>query len=253
MLLLIDIGNTQTTIGFYEDRIHKKILRIKTVAESRNMKEYSYILTGFIQKHRLHKPEGAVVCSVVPVVTPLLISAVNRSFGVKPINVDYKIKTGLKFALKNIRGLGTDRIANAVAARKLYKGNLIVVDFGTATTFCLITAKGEFRGGAIMPGLRLSADVLAEKTAKLPRVELKLPDNLPGRDTNENICTGVILGHAGAVEKIIGEIAKGFKKNLTVVATGGLAGLVTPYTKAINYVNPLLTLEGLRYIYELNT
>ncbi len=202
----------------------------------------------------MHKPEGATICSVVPEVTPLLIKALKKSFGVKPINVNHKIKTGLKFAIKNIQGLGADRIANAVAAHKLYKGHLIVVDFGTATTFCVITAEGEYRGGAIMPGLSLSVNILAEKTAKLPRIELRPPNSIPGKDTTDNIRTGVLLGHAGAVERIIREITtKEFNEDFTVVATGGLAELVIPYIKVINYVNPLLTLEGLRYIYELNS
>ncbi len=253
MILLIDIGNTNTTTGFYDNGIIKDILRLKTTVEGRDTDEYSYLLDWFILDHQIKKPEGAAICSVVPKVTPLLISAVRKSFGIEPINVNHKIKTGLKFLIKNPEELGADRIANAVAARKLYRGHLIVIDFGTATTFCVITAEGEYRGGAIMPGLNILADTLAEKTAKLPRARLKAPGKVLGEDTTANILTGVILGHAGAVERIISEIIKEIGTDVTVVATGGLTDLAAPYIKAINHLNPLLTLEGLRFIYEFNS
>ena len=139
-----------------------------------------------------------------------------------------------------------------MAARGLYKGNLVVLDFGTATTVCVITEEGVYMGGAIMPGPALSAACLAERTAKLPQVELKTPVSLLGGDTESDIITGIILGHAGAVERIINEISREIKGGLNVIATGGLADLVTPYMKMIDYVNPLLTLEGLRLIYEIN-
>lgn len=252
MLLLIDIGNTKTTIGFYNNGI-KEVLRWKTIVKGRNTDEYSCLLNDFIVNHKLGEPEGAVICSVVPMITPLLISAIRKSFDVESINVTHKIKTGLKFLIKNPEELGADRIANAVAARKLYKGHLIVIDFGTATTFCVITEGGEYRGGVIMPGLEISANILIEKTAKLHRVELRAPGRVIGEDTRENMLTGVILGHAGAVERIIHEMVKELKVDVTIVATGGLTDLVAPYIKTINYVNPFLTLVGLRFIYELNS
>jgi type III pantothenate kinase len=253
MLLLIDIGNTNTTIGFHDNGIIKDILRLRTITEGRDIDEYSYLLNGFILRHQMERPKGAVICSVVPEVTSILITAVKRSFNIEPINVNHKIKTGLRFRIKNPEMLGADRIANAVAAHRLYKGHLIVIDFGTATTFCVVTAEGEYRGGAIMPGLNISANALAEKTAKLPEVKLTLPSKVLGEDTRSNILTGVILGHAGAVERIIREIVKEIGVDVTVVATGGLADLVVPYVKAIKEVNPFLTLEGLRFIYELNS
>jgi type III pantothenate kinase len=178
---------------------------------------------------------------------------VKKSFDVDPINVDHNIKTGLKFLINNAGDLGADRIANTVAAHRLYKGNVIVVDFGTATTFCVVTEKGEYRGGAIMPGIAMSAYSLAEKTARLPLVELKAPDTILGKSTEDNILTGIILGHAGAVERIINEIKMDTGKDITVLATGGLVESVKSYIKAIDYVDPLLTLEGLRFIYELNS
>lgn len=253
MLLLIDIGNTQITIGFYYKGEVGKVLRINTLIGGRSREEYSYILTGFINKQHIEVPEGAVICSVVPEVTPLLAAALKESFNIDPLHVTHTIKTGLRFLIENIEGLGADRIANAVAAHKLYKGNLIIIDFGTATTFCALTENGEYIGGAIMPGITLSAQALSEKTSKLPLIELKAPEAVLGKNTAENIRSGVIIGHAGAVEGIIGRIKAETGKDYTVIATGGFAGFMKPYLKVIDHVNPLLTLEGLRFIHEMNS
>jgi type III pantothenate kinase len=251
MLLLIDIGNTCTTIGFYSNASIKNVLRLKTNIEVRNKEEYSYILNGFVLMHKIRTPEGAVISSVVPEVTPPIINAVKKTFGIEALIVSCKIKTGLKFDIKNVERLGADRIADAVAAYRLYKGPLLVIDFGTATTFSYIDAKGQFRGGAIMPGILLSAETLADKTARLPRVKLKEPDKALGKDTAENILSGIIFGHAGAVEKIIKEIKREVGKDFKVIITGGYADLMIPHIR-IDHMNPLLTLEGLRIIYELN-
>jgi type III pantothenate kinase len=262
MLLLVDIGNTNITIGFYDKEI-KNILRLNTVLKGRDEDEYFYLLKGFISHYLINlikKIEAAVICSVVPSVTPLFMEALRKCFGFEPINVSHKLKTGLKFCIKNPDELGADRIANAVAARKLYKGHLIVIDFGTATTFCVISTKGEYRGGVIMPGLGISADVLVEKTAKLPKIELRAPEKMLGNDTKSSILSGVVLGHAGAVERVIKELktelscdkSTDAKIATNVIATGGFAELVVPFVKGVKEVNPLLTLEGLRIIYELN-
>lgn len=253
MLLLIDIGNTSTTIGFYDESGIRDMLRLSTVRGKRGIREYSYILKGVMEEHDIKAPEGAVMSSVVPEITPLFAGAITKAFSIEPLNVTHELKTGLRFRIKNPSELGPDRIANAVAARSLYKGSLIVIDFGTATTFCVVTAEGEYRGGAIMPGFALSARSLADMTAKLPRVELKRPAKILGRDTNENILAGVVIGHAGAVERIVSGIKKEVGEEMMVVATGGLSGLVAPHVKVIDHLNPLLTLEGLRFIYELNT
>ena len=254
MLLLTDIGNTNITLGFY-DRGIKKIFRLNTNPSDGHMRsadEYAVLLKDYMIHNRIKKQQAAVICSVVPEVTPVFAGAVEKSFGIKPLFVSYKLKTGLKFKIKKPAGLGADRIANAVAARRLYKGDLIVIDFGTATTFCVVTAAGEYLGGAIMPGLNISAEALYEKTAKLPRVKPDKPGKIIGDDTASNILAGLILGHAGAVERLIKEIRKEIAKKVTIVATGGLAGLVVPYVNGIKEVNPYLTLEGLRFIHELN-
>lgn len=250
MLLLIDIGNTNTTIGLYDKGI-KHVLKFKTVRDVGTDK-YSFLLNNFIKKPRIKAPDGAAICSVVPKVTPFVSSAIRKTFGVKPLVVSSKIKTGLKFKIKNPANLGADRIAAAVGAHKLYKGDLIIVDFGTATTLCMVSANGEYRGGAIMPGIGISAEALSEKTAKLPCVKLKSPARAIGRDTEENILAGLVLGHAGGVERIIKELKKEAGINPKVIATGGMADLVFPYIKSIWAVNHFLTLDGLRIIHELN-
>jgi len=248
MLLLIDIGNTSTKIGFYSDGVMRDVLRLKTLVGGRDETEYSYILEGLMKFHGMKKPRGAALCSVVPEITPILINAVKKKFAIRPLNVTHKTKTGLKFPA----GIGADRIAQVVAARKLYNGNLVIAAFGTATVFSVITGDGKYKGGAIMPGIELSVKALAGGTSKLPEVGLKMPVRLLSKDTENNILTGVILGHAGAAEKIIGEIEKELGGDLKVVATGGLVRLVRPFMNMIDIENPHLTFEGLRFIHEMN-
>jgi len=251
MLLLIDIGNTSTTIGFYSNGSIHDVLRLTTSTDVRGKEEYSYILNGIVLKHKIEKPEGAVISSVVPEATSPIRNAVRKSFGVGALLVSYNIRTGLKFNIKKVESLGADRIADAVAAYRLYNGPLLVIDFGTATTFSYINAKGHFMGGAIMPGIFLSVDALVKNTAKLPHVKLRGPDKALGRDTAEGMMSGVMFGHAGAVERIVKEIKKETGRDFKVIITGGYANLMAKYVKS-DQVNPLLTLEGLRIIYELN-
>jgi len=252
MLLLIDIGNTSTTTGIHDAKGTRSMLRFKTVSDSREIGKNMEQLNEYIQEQGHGKPEGAVICSVVPAAAEKTADSVNEVFGVNPLIVSHTLKTGLSFSIKNSATLGADRIANAVAARNLYKGSIIAADFGTATTLCLITDKGEYMGGSIMPGIGLSAACLAEKTSKLPEISIEMPDHLLGNDTAGNINTGILWGHIGAFEKIVSEIKKEYSEEVTVVATGGYSGMVTPYTEMIDYINSDLTLEGLRIIYELN-
>jgi type III pantothenate kinase len=247
MLLLIDIGNTNTKIGIYEDGAVRDLFQLST--GKRNISEYSSLLKSITVRHRLIKLKGAALCSVVPDATPRLISAVKKSFGIEPLNVTHKTRTGVKFPA----GTGADRIAQVVGARRLYKeGDLIIVSFGTATVFSIITGDGKYKGGAIMPGIGLSLEALAWGTSKLPRVALKSSWKLLSKETENNILTGVILGHAGAVERIVREIKKDSGMNFKVIFTGGLARFVKPYLKLADFENSHLTFEGLHFIYELN-
>ena len=250
MLLLIDIGNTNITMCFYDKSV-KHVSRLNTLP-ARDRREYAIILEGFMLHNHISGVKGAVVCSVVPEIIPAFVSVLKDVCRIKPLIVSHKLKTGLKFRIKNPEALGADRIANAAAAFSLYKGNLIVIDFGTTTTFCLITEKGEYMGGAIMPGLDISADVLHEKTAKLPRVSPSAPMKIIGDDTKSNILSGLVLGHAGAVERLIKEFKTEIGGKVNIIATGGLSGIVLPYIKTVKKANANLTFEGLRLIYELN-
>ncbi len=252
MLLLIDIGNTSTTIGFWNSGTVKEILRIETSSVKKEIDQNTAFFSTIVRDSKMGKPDGAAISSVVPGITSILSRAVKKDFGLEPLHVDYRTKTGLTYSINNIESLGADRIANAVAARKLYKGNLVVLDIGTATTFCVITEEGEYKGGAIMPGPGLAVDSLSVKTAKLPGTELKPPSCTIGKDTSENIRSGVIIGHAGAVEKIVDEMRKELDTDLNLIATGGYSALITPYINGIVHINPLLTLEGLRFICEMN-
>ncbi|GAB4536490.1 MAG: type III pantothenate kinase [Thermodesulfovibrionia bacterium] len=241
MLLLIDIGNTSTKIGLYENGF-KRVLNFKTSDDT----------ISFNGLTRNHIIEGAVICSVVPSMTSILINLIKREYKINPLIVNHKIKSGLRYKIRRPENIGPDRIAIAVGARMLYKGDLIVVSFGTATTLSLINRDNEYLGGAIMPGLQISADALAERTALLPRVKLRRHERIIGRDTEEAILTGIITGHAGGVERIIKEMKRESGLNPRVIATGGLADIVVPYIRGIKDVNPLLCLEGLRFLYGLN-
>lgn len=250
MLLLIDIGNTNTTLGYCEGTTINATRRVRTSACT-DRDSCAAVVNAFIRDNGLPGPTGVALCSVVPRVTPAMVEAIKKNFNGEPVVVSSSIKTGLTFSITNPDGLGADRIANAAAAHALYEGDVAVVDFGTATTLCLITEKGEYKGGVIMPGPGMSVEALAEKTAKLPKVNLIRPKTVLGDDTAGHITSGIIFGQAGALEKITDEIEKEMKTKLSVIVTGGYAELITPFTRA-DYINPHLTLDGLRILYELN-
>lgn len=251
MLLLADIGNTTTAIGFFENGTIDKILRFATVPGARRAEEFSNLIRGFMARHGVVSPEGAAICSVVPEDTDTLISTVKTEFGIAAMKIHYSLRSGLTFAIPYPDRLGADRIANAAAAHRLYPGNKLVVDFGTATTFCAVSTEGRFLGGAIMPGAGLSARVLSEKTAKLPAVTLRSPGRILGEDTTGGIVSGIILGQAGAADRLVQEISGELKDSVTVIATGGHAGFIAPHMK-VDHINPLLTIQGIQIIYEMN-
>jgi len=201
----------------------------------------------------MRKVEAVIIASVVPPIMYSLEHAIRKYFKLEPIIIGPGIKTGINIKYENPREVGADRIVNAVAAFEIYGGPLIIVDFGTATTFCAITSKGEYLGGVICPGIKVSAEALFQKTAKLPRIDLVKPDSVIGRNTVASMQSGIIYGYVGQVDYIIKRMKREMKEeNIKVIATGGLARLIASESETIDDINRLLTLEGLRIIYDKN-
>jgi type III pantothenate kinase len=259
VLLAIDVGNTQTVIGMFgTDDAHEpsELLhhwRISSHAE-RTSDEMAMIISQLLDLQGFdvdRAVSGIAVASVVPRTTAALREMAERWFPVKTVIVEPGVRTGMPILYDSPKEVGADRIADAVAAFELYGGPTIVVDFGTATTVEAISAKGEYLGGAIVPGIEISLDALFGRAAALRRVELVEPRNVIGRNTVEALQSGALYGFAGQVDGLCAR----FEEQLgecTVVATGGLAGLIAPLTDSIDHHQPWLTLTGLRIIYQRN-
>jgi type III pantothenate kinase len=269
LLLAIDVGNTQTVVGLYDlegvvaENLERRVAdsdlidhwRIATNAE-RTADEHALVLQEFLGFHGStwddNDIQGIAVCSSVPRVTGALRRMSERYFGFPALVVEPGIRTGLPILYDNPKEVGADRIADAVGAFDLYGGPTVVIDFGTATTFEAISQKGEYLGGAIFPGIDISLDALFARAAALRRVELVEPRSVIGRSTVESIQSGVINGYTSLVDGMCERIAAELDTEVTVVATGGLSGLIGPMSAAIDHVEPWLTLHGLRLIYEKN-
>lgn len=253
MLLVIDVGNTNVVLGVFEGEKLIDSWRIST-DKQKTIDEYGIevkqLFDYFGIKHKRIK--DVILSSVVPPVTPILEKMAKKYFGCSPMIIGPGIKTSMSIKYENPREVGADRIVNAVAAREFYKGALIIVDFGTATTFCAISEAGEYLGGAIAPGIGISMEALFTKAAKLPRVELAKPRAVIGKNTITSMQSGIFYGFVGQVEGIIQRIKKEIGVEVKVIATGGLAELISKESNSIDVVNPNLTLEGLRLIYERN-
>ena len=255
MLLAIDVGNTQTLIGLYGVGSVELVdhWRISTNAE-RTSDEYALVVQEFLGFHGFSFADdigGVALSSVVPRVTAALREMTTKYFGFAALVVGPGIRTGMPIRYDDPKEVGADRIANAVGAYDLFGGPTVVVDFGTATTFDAISDKGEYLGGAIVPGIEISLDALFEKAAGLRRVELIAPRNVIGRSTAESIQSGAIFGFAAQVDGIVERLELELGTS-TVVATGGLANLIAPHSRKIAHHEPWLTLHGLRLIYERN-
>ncbi len=252
-ILVLDVGNTNIVIGLYTGKELRHRWRIATVRE-RTSDELGILLKSLFHDQGADPSalDGIVVSSVVPPLMTALENMCIRYFGHSPLIVGPGMRTGLPIKYENPRDVGADRIVNAVAAVQIYGPPLIIVDFGTATTFCVVDEQGQYLGGVIAPGVKTSADALFEHAAKLPRIELVRPRTVVGRNTVTSMQSGVIFGFAGLVdgivERIRGEIPLPFK----VVSTGGLAELVSAQSRMIQYTNLDLTLEGLRVLWERN-
>lgn len=257
MILLVDVGNTNIVLGLYEGAKKLDSWRISTDLK-KTSDEYSIQVTQlFIQKEwDIKDVKGVIISSVVPNIMYSLENMIRKSFGINPVVVGPGIRTGINIKYDNPKEVGADRIVNAVAAHNKYKNDLILIDFGTATTFCSLTKEGNYLGGCITPGIKISTDALFERAAKLPRVELEATKNIICKDTVSSMQAGIIYGYIGQVEYIVKKMKRemmdmGCDEPL-VIATGGLATLITKNTKEINIVDGDLTLEGLRIIYEKN-
>lgn len=259
MLLAFDIGNSNTVLGVFRDGELLTNWRIETDPH-KSADEYGMLVSQLFAYDKLDMEDvdDIIISTVVPSVLYTLEHMSMKYFGCKPIVVESGVKTGLVIKYDNPKQVGADRIVNAVAAVNKFGGPLIIIDLGTATTFCAVTDKAEYLGGTIAPGLKISSEALFEKTAKLPKVELDEPGHTICRNTVESMQSGLIYGHMGMVEFIVREMKKelqeicGADKEVKVVATGGLASMIAGGVECIDIVDKMLTLEGLEIIYEKN-
>ena len=254
MLLTIDIGNTNITLGLYEGRERKHAWRLETV-RGRMPDEYGLQMLGLFERAdcQADQIDGCVLASVLPPLTGTLVSACQSYIGQVPLVVDAGVKTGLSIRYEDPKNaLGADRVADAVAVQHLYRIPACVVDFGTATTFDAISSEGEYLGGAIAPGLDIAADALFHRAAKLPRVELARPTAAIGRNTVEAVQSGMIFGYVGLVEGMVKRFKDELGQNTKVIGTGDLVGLIAAETTVIEILAPWLTLDGLQIIWSLN-
>jgi type III pantothenate kinase len=257
MLLVFDVGNTNIVLGVYQG---KKLLidwRLSTTFQ-RSADEFGIIVINLFEKAKLNyeEVEAVIVSSVVPNIMYSLEHSIRKYFNMDPIIIGPGVKTGINIKYDNPKEVGADRIVNAVAAHELYRKPLIIIDFGTATTFCAIGQNSDYYGGAIVPGIMISSEALFERAAKLPRIELVKPKNIICKNTIQSMQAGIIYGYVGQVDYIVNKMKSEMKKlnesKPYVVATGGLANLIASESLTIDKVNSYLTLEGLRIIYEKN-
>ena len=253
MLLTIDIGNTNLTLGLYQGETLGPRWRLAT-DHDRMPDEYGLQFLGLLE-HGGCTPEdlsGICLASVVPPLTPRILDACRRYLHEDPLVVDAGVKTGVRVLYEPPRAVGADRICDAAAVQVLYGGPACVVDFGTATTFNAISANGDYLGGAIAPGLGIAADALFSRAAKLTRVDLARPPSVIGKNTPNAIQSGLLFGYVGLVEGMVSRFKEELGEDAKIVATGGLSEIVSRETRVIDHIAPWLTLDGLRIIWDLN-
>lgn len=253
MILVFDVGNTNMVLGVLEGEKLLTHWRLRTDS-MRTADEYGMTLKNLFEYQEIDQKniKAVVISSVVPSLMMELEAMSEKYFHCQPLIVGPGIKTGWAIKYENPREVGADRVVNAVAGFHKYGGPLIIVDFGTATTFCVVNDRGEYLGGAIAPGIKISTDALVARASKLPRVELIKPKSLIGKNTVASMQAGILYGFVGQVEGIINRMKSELDMNPTVIATGGLAGIIAEETDTIDIIDEFLTLEGLRLIYEMN-
>ncbi len=253
MLLAIDIGNTNVTLGDFEGEHLRATWRMATDINEMPDEYAAMLLVLLGQQHiKISDITEAVVCSVVPPLVGTWEELLHRYFKVSPLVVRVGVKTGVRITYPNPREIGSDRIVNAAAASRLYKPPVIVVDMGTGTTFDIVDRNGDFIGGVIAPGIAIAAQALYTRTAALPRVELIAPEKAIGTSTITAMQSGIVFGYIGLVEGLIKRVQAELPERALVVATGGYAELIASGTKLIDIVNSDITLYGLKLIYQLN-
>ncbi len=253
MLLTIDVGNTNLTLGLYEGDRLEPHWRLATDHE-RMPDEYGLQFLGLLEHARRSYTDLTGIClaSVVPPLTQRIVQACREYLKQDPLVVDTGVKTGIRIRYEDPRAVGADRVADAVATMRLYGGPACIVDFGTATTFNALTRDGDYLGGAITAGINLAADALFTHAAKLQRIDLQRPPSVIGRNTMHAMQSGLLFGYVSMVEGMVVRFREELGKDMKVVATGGLADIVAKETKVIDVLAPWLTLDGLRLIWELN-
>ena len=253
MIFVLDVGNTNIVLGVYDQEELKYHWRVET-NRHKTEDEYGMIIKTLLEHVGLSFQafDGIIISSVVPPIMFSLERMCHKYFKIDPIVVGPGIKTGLNIKYENPREVGADRIVNAVAGIHEYGSPLIIVDFGTATTYCYINEDKQYMGGAIAPGISISTEALYSKAAKLPRIEIARPDDIIGKNTVSAMQSGILFGYVGQVEGIVNRMKAQSRKIPTVIATGGLASLIDKESSIIDVVDPFLTLKGLRLIYKRN-
>lgn len=254
MVLVIDVGNTNIVVGAFDGDKLVKNWRISTDYK-KSADEMGLLLVQLLTYHGLSvdEVENVAISSVVPQVMFSLERAVRRYLKHEPLIITKEVKTGINICYDNPKEVGADRIVNAVAVHHHYPGDAIIIDFGTATTFCALTAGADYLGGVICPGIKISLDALIERTAKLPKIEIVRPPHVIGTNTVESMQAGMVYGYAGQIENIVRRMKEEMGGgSITVIATGGIASLIKEATDAIDVLDAHLTLKGLKRLYDMN-